>query len=137
MNVDMGTFKSNVSRLRVQRLNKDQIDALKVIEEQKTNEQMGLAIQRSPNKAKLEISMININNQLKESKGLELAQQQDLMRMSVVTKRSYGDVTTLAAQSNAFNLTNMSPKRAFNQSIRTLKNMKPGKKEIGARKKSH
>lgn len=36
---------------------------------------MGLAIERSPNKAKLEISMININNQLQESKGLELAQQ--------------------------------------------------------------
>ena len=56
--------------------------------------------------------------------------------MSVVTKRSYGDVTTLAAQSNAFNMTNMSPKRAFNQSIRTRKNMK-GQKSPGARKKSH
>lgn len=66
--------------------------------------------------------MININKQLNESKGLENATMQDIMRTSAITKRSGGDVTTLAAQSNAFNLTNMSPKRAFNHSILTMKN---------------
>lgn len=44
-----------------------------------------------------------------------------------MTKRSFNDVTTLAAQSNAFNMTNMSPVR-FNQSIRQKKNLKMGRK---------
>lgn len=60
-------------------------------------------MEKSPNKTKLEVSMININKQLSESKGFSIAQNQDLMRMSIITKRSQGDVTTLAGQSNAFN----------------------------------
>ena len=47
------------------------------------------------------------------------------MRVSVVTKRSDGDVNTLDGQSNAFNQTPRSPNRAFNQSIATFKNKKP------------
>ena len=32
------------------------------MEEQRKNESIGLKIEKSPNKAKLEVSMININN---------------------------------------------------------------------------
>ena len=50
--------------------------------------------------------MININNQMYESKGLEIATMHlntaninanDLMRTSIMTKKSFNDVTTLAA----------------------------------------
>ena len=47
----------------------------------------------------------------------------EIMRLSTVSKRTHGDVTTLAAQSNAFDQTNMSPKR-FNQSIKARKKAK-------------
>lgn len=50
----------------------------------------------------------------------------DLMRTSIMTKKSFNDVTTLAAQSNAFNLTNMSPnnRAIFNQSVLTRNKLK-------------
>ena len=107
MNVDMGTFNSNVARLRIRRQQAEQIQALQKIEKLRKDAQEGLTIEKSPNKAKIEISMININKQVDE----QSKAQQDLMRQSVVTKRSYGDVTTLEAQSTAgFNLTTyMSP----------------------------
>lgn len=95
---------------------------MKNLEEQQLNADLGLSIEKTENKAKIEISMINMNNQLEDT-----AKQKDLMRMSQVTKRSFNDVTTLAAQSNAFNMTNMSPVR-FNQSIKQKKKQKMGRK---------
>ena len=101
------------------------ISALKVADEQKKNAEIGLKLEKTPNKTKLEISMININNQLKEQnwvslaqKGFSLAQKDEMMRMSI---GSNGDVTTLRAQTNTFNQTYMSRNRAFNQSIATFK----------------
>ena len=101
------------------------ISALKVADEQKKNAEIGLKLEKTPNKTKLEISMININNQLKEQnwvslaqKGFSLAQKDEMMRMSI---GSNGDVTTLCAQTNTFNQTYMSRNRAFNQSIATFK----------------
>ena len=108
------------------------ISALKVADEQKKNAEIGLKLEKTPNKTKLEISMININNQLKEQnwvslaqkgfslaqKGFSLAQKDEMMRMSI---GSNGDVTTLGAQTNTFNQTYMSRNRAFNQSIATFK----------------
>lgn len=38
------------------------IEAQKVLDEQKTNAKIGLKLEKTPNKTKLEISMININN---------------------------------------------------------------------------
>lgn len=101
------------------------ISALKVADEQKKNAEIGLKLEKTPNKTKLEISMININNQLKDQnwvslaqKGFSLAQKDEMMRMSI---GSNGDVTTLGAQTNTFNQTYMSRNRAFNQSIATFK----------------
>ena len=44
MNVDMGHFSSNLSKLRVARIGKFQLEEMKVVEEQKRNAEMGLAI---------------------------------------------------------------------------------------------
>ena len=55
---------------------------------------------------KIEVSMIDINMQ----------QEKELMRQSIITKKSGGDVTTLAGNSQAFMMTN-SPMRAFNTKI--------------------
>ena len=62
MNVNMGPFDSNVAKLRANRELKYHHEAQRLIAEQKRNASMGLTIEKSQNKAKLEVSMININN---------------------------------------------------------------------------
>ena len=70
MNVDLSTFQGNLPagkhKPRYMYHTKQQLkheqDLIKQLEEQRKNETIGLKIEKSPNKAKLEVSMININN---------------------------------------------------------------------------
>ena len=115
MNVDLSTLQGNLSagqhqhKPRYMYHTKQQLkheqELIKQLEEQRKNETIGLKIEKSPNKAKLEVSMININNQAQEAAKLTKAQQNEHTRGSPGRKKSFNDVTTLAGQSNAFNMT--------------------------------
>ena len=63
---------------------------------------------------RIEVTMIDMNQQ----------QERELMRQSVITKKSGGDVTTLAGNSQAFMLTS-SPMRAFNAKAASSKRRSP------------
>ena len=75
MNVDLSAFQGSVhggtGKPRYQYATKNQLrhelEIIRQLEEQHRNASIGLKIEKSPNKAKLEVSMININNQAQEA----------------------------------------------------------------------
>ena len=67
MNVNKVNKKNNFSRIRSLPKQKLLEEAMKSLEFQKLNADLGVSIEKTENKAKIEVSMINMNNQLENT----------------------------------------------------------------------
>ena len=83
MNVNKADQKNKFSKIRSLPKQKVLKEAMKHLEEQKEekeqkiNADLGVQIEKTENKAKIEVSMINMNNQLDST-----VRQHDIMRVS-------------------------------------------------------